>query len=570
MESSTIPERRNPLHGWLPPLIFLGAIAYYAALWARVGLNLNDGGFILALSHRILDGEVPYRDFIYVRPPVSVYLHTLPLLLGDHGLYADRLFTLVQFSVIALVGSKIMKDGIEGMGRECPEGLYWHLCTAGLVLGIHNSPMFGWYTIDGVLFSVLALWALSADRSVTAGILALCAALCKQNFAIALVLLSGLSLVRGSRHFMRFTSGVVCSGIVFAAYLWHVNAIRPFIQQVLAAGTVGDVIDSGLKKFVVGTVVDRYTLYCGSIAIAIVGVSWLFRHRNRGRAGVGAVGIDLYTTLMCATLIMFGSRVLRKSLQGDGYDYFIAIFHGSRLLFLTAAVGLAWAVRDRWRTGTRSFRELANRWGAFLGLFAIAWTSAISWGYPIPAVLSAPSLVPFVISGAPVRSIKKRLWSISILGTVAFGIALSHPYGESTRLDRMVAVPGRYHATAMLWASKETVAKLEEIARIDAEMGSRPYAVLPGFTPVTILFKRRCPSLLDWEINAEIPPGRRSEVCEHLSKVGAAVVVEKDVALRMIRGGRDNRWKSQPTQEVVDGWTCTAESEHFRVYDHRP
>lgn len=567
MDASKTSDRHDALLSRLPPLIFFSVIAYYAALWARVGLNTDDGGFLPALAYRVLDGEVPYRDFIFVRPPLSVYLRTLPLLLGDHGLYADRLFTLAQFSVIALAGGKIMKDGVRRLGRECPDALYWHLGTAGLILAIHNSPMFGWYTIDGVFFSVLALWALSANRPMTAGALALCAALCKQNFVLSLGVLLVLSSTGGGRRFARFVLSVLGSGLAFAGFLWLVDALKPFMQQVFATGTVRDVLDSGLKEFVVGTMVDRQTMYAVLITIAVVGVLRFLRRGNAAGTAPRAIGIDLYTTLMSVTLILFGSRVLLKSLRGDGYHHYIAIFHGSRLLFLGAAAGLAWTVWRRWRRSDGSLRGLADQWGSFAGLFAIAWTSAISWGYAIPAFLSAPSLVPFVISRAPAGSMNKRVGLISILAAVAFGIALSHPYGESTRLDRMVPVPERYHATAMLWSSRETVEKLEELARLDVEMGPRPYAVLPGFTPVPLLFHRRSPSLLDWELNAEIPPGLRSCVSDHLRQVGAAVIVEKDVVLQVSGTGKNGRWSSQPTQDVVEHWTRIRELDHFLVYE---
>jgi hypothetical protein len=568
MDLSKTLQRRDAILSRLPPLIFISVIAYYAALWARVGLNTNDGGFLLALAHRILDGEVPYKDFIFVRPPVSVYLRTIPLLFGDYGLYADRLFTLAQFSVIALAGSKIVKNGIRGLGRECPDALYWPLATAGLILAIHNSPMFGWYTIDGVFFSVLALWALSAKRSMTAGVLALSAALCKQNFVISLGILLVLSSAGGYRRFTRFASSVVACGIAFAGYLWLVDALEPFLRQVFATGTAHDVIDSGLREFVIGTLVDRHTLYGVLITIPIAGVVQFLRRRNAaGIAPRRALGIDLYTTLMSVTLILFGWRVLIKSLRGDSYHYYIAIFHGSRLLFLGAAVGLAWTAWRQWRRSDRSLRALANQWGSFVGLFAIAWTSAISWGYAIPAFLSTPSLVPFVMSGVPSGSQKKRLWLITILSAVAFGIALAHPYGESTRLDRMVSVPERFHGTALLWASRKTVGEFEELDRIDGEMGPRPYAVLPGFTPVSILFHRRSPSLLDWELNAEIPPGLRASVSDHLRQAAQAVIVEKDAALEITRTGRNGRWSSQPTRDVVEHWTCIRELDHFLVYE---
>ena len=95
-------------HQWLGPAVFTAIVVFYAAAWAPLGLDTEDGGFILGLSWRILSGDVPYRDFFYVRPPISLYLHGLPLLLGDFGIYADRMLCLAQFAVIGLCGADLL------------------------------------------------------------------------------------------------------------------------------------------------------------------------------------------------------------------------------------------------------------------------------------------------------------------------------------------------------------------------------------------------------------------------------------------------------------------------------
>ena len=59
--------------------LFLALPVLYFILFGRHGLDETDQGFITGLSHRILLGEVPYIDFLYVRPPGSPLLHTLEL-----------------------------------------------------------------------------------------------------------------------------------------------------------------------------------------------------------------------------------------------------------------------------------------------------------------------------------------------------------------------------------------------------------------------------------------------------------------------------------------------------------
>ena len=71
-----------------------GHAAAFVALFTGLALALfllngwnayhpTDDGFILAYSWRVGHGEVPYRDFLYVRMPLTPYLHSLALLLPD-------------------------------------------------------------------------------------------------------------------------------------------------------------------------------------------------------------------------------------------------------------------------------------------------------------------------------------------------------------------------------------------------------------------------------------------------------------------------------------------------------
>ena len=77
---------------WL--CIFILYFFIYGGFWVRYGFDTDDGGFILALSKRIIDGELPYKDFIYIRPPLTIYIHALSFLFGDYTFYADRLLTI--------------------------------------------------------------------------------------------------------------------------------------------------------------------------------------------------------------------------------------------------------------------------------------------------------------------------------------------------------------------------------------------------------------------------------------------------------------------------------------------
>ena len=59
----------------------LAVTILWTLLYARHGFSNWDEGFVSGLSWRVSLGQVPYLDFLYIRPPRSPLLHALPMLL---------------------------------------------------------------------------------------------------------------------------------------------------------------------------------------------------------------------------------------------------------------------------------------------------------------------------------------------------------------------------------------------------------------------------------------------------------------------------------------------------------
>lgn len=73
-------------------------------LFSRFGFALSDDGFILGYSRRILEGQVPYRDFINIRTVLSAYLHA-PIVLfgGEYTFWLSRFIVWFQFAVTSWI-----------------------------------------------------------------------------------------------------------------------------------------------------------------------------------------------------------------------------------------------------------------------------------------------------------------------------------------------------------------------------------------------------------------------------------------------------------------------------------
>ena len=158
-------------------------------LYSSYGLNPSDEGFVLAQARRLLDGQVPHRDFISIRPVFSAVLHMPEVAAGGGSLVMlSRFLVWLQVVVTAYLNIKTLA---RLMVAPLPERACLLLTALSVALGLHTFPLLAWHTLDGLFLMALggALLGRAGDGPRIAGCLALgAAALCKQNFAAALPL----------------------------------------------------------------------------------------------------------------------------------------------------------------------------------------------------------------------------------------------------------------------------------------------------------------------------------------------------------------------------------------------
>ena len=101
----------------LLPIIFL-------LIFGRFGLEDADSGFIVGMGWRIFNGEIPYRDFYYVRPIISplisyIFLNIFP----DYA--QILLMRLVNYYQLMIQDNKLYKfDSKKDKFRvKCKKGL---------------------------------------------------------------------------------------------------------------------------------------------------------------------------------------------------------------------------------------------------------------------------------------------------------------------------------------------------------------------------------------------------------------------------------------------------------------
>lgn len=163
-----------------PWWLLFALVCHGAFSW--IGFNPTDEGWLQAVARRLVDGEVPHRDFIFVRPALSALLQVPLLLWGD-----DQVLWLARlWGWVTLAATSWLWSGLVGAAGWTRPALAW----GALLIGAHTFPVMAWHTLDGLLLASGGIWFARAGRLAPAFLLVGCAGLCRQNFGLLAPLLA--------------------------------------------------------------------------------------------------------------------------------------------------------------------------------------------------------------------------------------------------------------------------------------------------------------------------------------------------------------------------------------------
>lgn len=442
-----------------------------------MGFNPTDDGWLQAVARRLLDGEVPHRDFISVRPVLSALLQApLVWLGGDHVFLLARLWGWLEIGAIAWWWSGLLLP----LGRVAWTRLAVYACI--FFLNAHVFPVMAWHSLDGLLLGSAALVLARRDTVGSWRAAFLCgglAVLCRQNFVFFLPFLAlGLPGWRAWPH----TLWAALPPALYVALLAVHGAVPDFFAQFYAAPGV-------LRQTAFAPFAGRPgLLWALAGGLAAAG----FLRLTLGRFTVLPAFLTLAAALGSAAQL---SRGILPTLELS-------------FLLFGAAAGLL--------LGLLLARKLSreDRFVLVAGL-GLAWTVSISIGYNCPALLGGLLLLLIARSlalladrplfgDAPGRAVLGVM-----LAALAFAFAsarthypyLDRPAGELTG-DAGEVVRG----ASGLRTNPTTYAVLQDLrdltSRCEAQ-GTR-YAVLTDFSAIWVRSRQPNPLPCEWPQATEL------------------------------------------------------------------
>ncbi|MFN3940877.1 MAG: hypothetical protein ACK4IY_09835, partial [Chitinophagales bacterium] len=175
------------------------------------GFNPSDEGVVLSQSWRLLNNEVPHKDFISIRPVGSGFIHQLDHILPYPLITTSRIIAAMEYVFISIAWAFLL---ISVCNRYIAENIkkivYPSVILVTVIFNLNNGPIFTWTTTDALLLTTIGLIFIYSflysktqgnkwlNQALPAIVLCMCAALCRQTFALPAVLTSALFLFNKS------------------------------------------------------------------------------------------------------------------------------------------------------------------------------------------------------------------------------------------------------------------------------------------------------------------------------------------------------------------------------------
>ncbi|GAB3714489.1 hypothetical protein GCM10027598_22660 [Amycolatopsis oliviviridis] len=514
-------------------MLTAGIVVLSVAVVARIGrfgFNPTDQGFVLAQVWRVLHGEIPQVDFLGPRPFGSAYLHLVDHLVPAPLMIGSSFVTMVQLTVATfalaafLTGTSPLDWGPLRLG----------LVFAATLISLNMYPLMAWHTVDGVFLVALGWWLLDSGLRSDArwrrwlGLFCLgFAVIVKQSFLFAapigvLILLfhpaappkkgsrlPGDLLVLGAAPLLYFGMVTVAGGLESA-----------IAQLTGGAQTWGE----GLSRFwtadFAGRADPRTYVFPVLLGVLVLAVTWAARER----LGEPGRWLRTVTGLCVVAVVVF-------VVADGGFEHAGSWPITLLWLFLAAAL-LDAVVRRRlpWR---------------YLAIAALGWMASLSWGYPLPGLLTGIFALGVLEAVAPPRP--PRLAG-GVLGAIAFvlaGLMLMSAHDKAPYADRPQGelTKDLGSVAPSLRGVRTTPNVYRYVSQIRGCLDRYPasrVAVLPDNPFVAPVFGVRDPFPLDWPIPLELTgdsPERMVEAAERLAAEGNYLVLFQTVRAASLAAG---------------------------------
>lgn len=527
-------------------LVLVPLLSHFLFSW--MGFTPTDEGFTLANSRRILDGQVPHRDFIIIRPFLSPLMH-VPFVLfgGDYTFWLSRLFVWFELATISWLWVFIANRMMSFPFSISNKVFISLICFAATT---HIKHITAWNTIDGLFLIAigLVLAIRSQPRSKLVGYFIIgLSPLCKQSFALVVPL--SVFLLSDWRR-VRNWAAAVFPALGYLLFLVVTHAVSDAVVQ----------LSSRTDLYSVG-----FLPFTGKRLILSVILGYLSFRLAFGRSSIPDQGKKWIAI----------SMILWVPLLGAAISLWFGILMDTAFLLLGFLIGA---------TVYLMFENAESPSGHRLSLLVLltAWSASLSGGYNSPALMSGPILVALMaLLFTRYKKNRERMFPYSlgvaaVLILVSFGVAkTNYIYREPPANQLTYSLGGVLPGGKHIYTNANTYAFMEDLKRAIELAGkeNKEYAIYPNVAAYWVQAPKQNPLPVIWphEKYELQPPASLNRFIDAIeSKRSNTIFIVQKVSAANLANGFTTLEDSdyhEVLQYIHTHLTKIQETDYFELYE---
>lgn len=456
------------------PLLYALILFVFALLFAPLGFNPTDDGVVLAQTARFWAGQIPFLDFISIRPFASVLLHWPALFFGEYQLLASRYISILEVGFYAYA---FLYLSVRYMRIQLSALSFWSLAAISFFVNMHSFPIMAWTSIDALFLVAFGLYlrdrfAASSWQIVFAYILVGFAALCRQTYVPVGILC--LWFFHDHKQWKAYL-GLLLPYLVFITYLFWKGITKEAYQQLSASSlAIKDIL--GVLFFYKGS-------YTGLLIGGMLVLLWQFQKHRPSRWLQYFVLIFPFLMLIVYMLLL---------IRSNAYRYMPIAFW----LMLIPILG-----------SEMRFHRQSRYYALFILAFFVSGVCALSIGYPSPALLTAWPFILLLLwvikRFTPSLSLQ---WipfvSLLLVACLAVVVRLNHIYREPQ--SELLQYKTKHYGLQGIWMDRTTAEALNELARWKSHLKGSSI-VLFDFAATRLSDRQTALLAGDWITQEEFP-----------------------------------------------------------------
>lgn len=530
-------------------LVFISFIFLYFFLYAPIGYDDADNGYTLGLSWRILNGEISYRDFILVRPPLSPFFHALPLYFinDNYQIIFDRFLFYLLIAASSLFATFSISKLFDFKNLNLNPYL---LATVGFVFSVHNFPPMAWHTVDGVFFASIGIFILVNYYSlpcISFGIIFLfLSALCKQPYYMmpfAGILYIIIIYKNWVKTIIALITFLFCS-VLFFLVLNKFGILKNFAILTSGSTSLRDLFMIGFVNYF------KINILYLLIPFALWIVARIFQNN---KYKVYRLSVIPYFFISISLFLPLSIFLLSVFIKNDPDNIYFNDIVANMLFCSTITYFLLSTTIEKNRI-------------TLIFLTILSWCSSISWGHQSPSFFSVPLIFGFLmisIKYFDVKNISRLVTYMLVLGTITYYCAMQKPYGNPVKKNITYSLSDIFPKLNNILVSKETYEKYHEFSILVKKYGIN-FKTLPGMPLSNYLTNTKSPINIDWVFNAETGT-YNNQIISILQQKKTIIFLEKKPLFISVTNSTD-KYNSLVTYYIKTNWKKIDSTNYFDIY----